>query len=495
MSANSSAHHRVVIVGAGSGGLCMGMQLRKAEMDDFVILEKGNGVGGTWYHNSYPGAECDVQSHLYSFSFEPKLDWSQPFAGQAEILEYLNHCADKYNLRPNIRFDTKVEATTWSDDDGHWTVTTADGSILTADVVVSAIGMFNNIVWPKIDGMDEFKGDSFHSARWNHDIDLTGKRVGVIGIAASAIQFVPQIAKTAGQLHLYQRTANWVVPKANTPYPAEQLQHFRDNPAAVKQSRDDIYDTWNTLCTFQQTDVLAAIEKQGMDRIAEVFDPETREKLTPHHPFGCKRPLFSDVYYPIFNQGNVNLITTDIERVSDRGVVTSDGECHDIDVLIYSTGFETTTYLNAIDVTGREGRTLREAWDDGAQAYLGITTSGFPNLFMLYGPNTNQGCILFMLERQVDYILRQLERLDKEQLAWIDVREDVMGKFNDQLQKDIKAVSVWQAACGNDFYYRAGASGRLVTQWPLSMDDFTDRITASDEHVFEAQSRPQASAG
>lgn len=495
MSGNSTADHRIIIIGAGSGGLCMAIQLKQAGIDDFVILDKASGVGGTWYYNTYPGAECDVQSHLYSFSFEPKLDWSQPFAGQAEILEYLNHCADKYDVRPHIRFNMPVTATTWHDDAGHWTVDTDDGETLTAEIVVSAIGMFNNIVWPQIDGMDAFKGEHFHSARWNHDVDLTGKRVGVVGIAASAIQFVPQIAQQAGQLHLYQRTANWVVPKPNTPYTPDQLQHYRENPQAVKQSRDEIYDSWNTLCTFQQKDVLAEIEKSGLERIAEVKDAEVREKLTPQHPFGCKRPLFSDLYYPTFNRDNVNLITTDIERISANGVVTSDGECREIDVLIYSTGFETTTYLNAIEVSGRAGRSLRDAWDDGAQAYLGMTTSGFPNLFMLYGPNTNQGCILFMIERQVEYVVRQLQRMDSEQLAWIDVREDVMGDFNEQLQKDIKAVAVWQAACGNDFYYRAGASGRLVTQWPLSMDAFTEHTTRADSGAFEAAQRARASAG
>jgi cation diffusion facilitator CzcD-associated flavoprotein CzcO len=209
----------------------------------------------------------------------------------------------------------------------------------------------------------------------------------------------------------------------------------------------------------------------------------------------CWPTLKAPVYYPVYNRDNVNLITTDIERISADGVVTTDGECHDIDVLIYSTGFETTTYLNAIEVSGRDGRSLREAWDDGAQAYLGMTTSGFPNLFMLYGPNTNQGCILFMLERQAEYIMRQLERMDSEQLSWVDVRADVMHEFNEQLQKDIKAVDVWQATCGNDFYYRAGASGRLVTQWPLSMDAFTEHTTRADNNAFEAGSKAQASAG
>ncbi len=485
-SHRSDNHHRVIIIGAGSGGLCMAIQLQQAGIEDFVILDKAGGVGGTWYYNTYPGAECDVQSHLYSFSFEPKLDWSRPFAGQAEILEYLNHCTDKYDLRAHIRFETAVTALTWHEDDAQWQVDTDTGGSLSADIVVSAIGMFNNIVWPQIDGIADFGGDYFHSARWDHQVSLAGKRVGVIGVAASAIQFVPQIAPEVGQLTLFQRTANWVVPKDNEPYSEAQLAHYRNNPAAVQASRDAIYDTWNTLCTFQQKDVLAEIEKAGLERIAAVTDPVTREKLTPHHPFGCKRPLFSDLYYPVFNRDNVALVTDDIAAITTTGVRTADGASHEFDVLIYSTGFETTTYLNAIDVTGRAGRSLRQAWDDGAQAYLGITTSGFPNLFMLYGPNTNQGCILFMLERQVDCIVRQLQRMDSENLAWIDVRSEVMTAFNEQLQKDIQAVDVWQASCGNEFYYRAGHSGRLVTQWPLSMDDFTAHTARVDAQAFES---------
>ncbi|MGR8921176.1 MAG: flavin-containing monooxygenase [Gammaproteobacteria bacterium] len=481
----AKTHYRVLIVGAGAGGLCMGVRLKQAGIDDFVIVDKASGVGGTWYYNTYPGAECDVQSHLYSFSFEPKADWSRPFAGQPEILAYLDHCADKYGLRPHLRFETPVSSLTWDDQQARWQIGTEAGERLSADIVVSAIGMFNNIVWPDIPGIADFTGEYFHSARWNHDVSLAGKRVGVVGIAASAIQFVPAIAPEVGELYLYQRTANWVVPKANAPYTAAEIERYRRDPQALAASREEIYETWNALCTFQQKDVLAEIERAGLERIAEVRDPETRAKLTPNHPFGCKRPLFSDLYYPVFNRDNVHLVTTDIERIGPSGVVTADGDCREVDVLIYSTGFETTTYLNAIEVSGRDGRSLADAWEDGPQAYLGITTAGFPNLFMLYGPNTNQGCILFMLERQADYALRQIERLHDEHLAWIDVRPEVMRDFNEQLQDDIRAVEVWQAACGNDFYYRAGPSGRLVTQWPKTMDDFTAVTSEDDRDAFE----------
>lgn len=486
MTQHTPEKHRVIIIGAGGGGLCMGIQLKLAGIDDFIIVDKAAGIGGTWWHNTYPGAECDVQSHLYSFSFEQKNDWSRPFAGGQEILGYLNHCADKYGLRPHLRLNTATTATHWQDDRDCWRVTTGSGETLEAQVVVSALGMFNNIVWPTIEGMADFRGTAFHSARWNHEHDLRGQRVGVVGIAASAIQFVPEIAPLAGQLHLYQRTANWVVPKGNEPYTEEQLAHFRAHPELVRKSRDETYALWNTLCTFQDKAVLADIENAGLERLAVVKDPETRRQLTPQHPFGCRRPLFSDVYYPVFNRPNVELITTPIARIMPTGIETTDGQSRELDTIIYSTGFETTTYLNAIEVTGRDGRRLEDCWSDGAQAYLGITTSGFPNLFMLYGPNTNQGCILYMIEQQVDYIVRQLQRMDAEQLSWLDVRPEVMEAYNESLQDEVAQVDVWQAACGGDFYYRS-KSGRFVTNFPGTMDDFTRVTHEADSHAYEVK--------
>jgi cation diffusion facilitator CzcD-associated flavoprotein CzcO len=491
MSQSSATRHRIIIIGTGGGGLCMAMQLKLAGIDDFLMLDKAAGLGGTWWHNTYPGAECDVQSHLYSFSFEPKNDWSRPFAGQQEILGYFQHCADKYALQPHMRFNTQVASLQWDEARSLWRVETGQGETLEAEVVVSALGMFNNLVWPKIPGIADFKGTYFHSARWNHDHDMSGERVGVIGVAASAIQFAPELAPKVKQLTLFQRTANWVVPKANQPYSAEQLEFYRQHPEEVRKSRDETYRVWNSLCTFQDKAVMADIERAGLERLAEVQDADTRAKLTPDHPFGCRRPLFSDVYYPIFNRDNVKLMTEGIERVTAKGVLTSDGVEHEFDTIVYSTGFETTTYLNALEVTGRRGARLRDAWSDGAQAYLGITTSGFPNLFMLYGPNTNQGCILFMIEQQVQYILRQLARLQQEKLAWLDVRAEVMAGYNEELQKEVARVDVWQAACGGEFYYRSN-SGRFVTNFPGTMDDFVAATQAPDAQAYEVARRNQA---
>jgi cation diffusion facilitator CzcD-associated flavoprotein CzcO len=464
----------------------MGVQLKQAGIDDFVILEKAHDVGGTWYWNQYPGAECDVESHLYSFGFEQKLDWSRPFAPQEEILEYLNNIADKYDIRRHIRFDTAVASLNWQHASSRWLVTTKDGEVFDAQIVISAIGMFNNIHWPDIPGIEEFKGNCWHSARWNKAHDLTGERVGVIGLAASAIQLAPEIAPIVDQLFLFQRTANWVVPKPNAPYTTEQMNHYRQHPEAVQKSREDVYAVWNTLATFSDKQFLADIERDGLERIAQVHDPETRRKLTPHHPFGCKRPLFSDLYYPMFNRDNVELVTDSIERITANAIVTVDGRTRELDTIICATGFETTTYLNAIEVTGREGITLKDAWRDGAQAYLGMSTAGFPNLFMLYGPNTNQGSLLYMLERQSHYVIRQLKRLDDEKLAWMDIRPEAMRAFNEQLQADVDKIDVWKFDCGNDFYHRS-ASGRFVTGWPNSMDEYTTQTNKDHSEAYEVK--------
>ncbi len=474
--------YRVAIVGAGPGGLCTGIRLRQSGIEDFLILEKADGVGGTWWHNRYPGAECDVQSHLYSFSFEPKVDWSRPYAGQAEILGYMEHCADKYGLYPFIRFGAAVEAAHWNDDSAFWTVSLRSGGSVRARVLVSAQGMFNALAYPDLPGLDCFEGVAFHSARWNHDHSLRGRRVAVIGSAASAVQFVPEIAPLVRELTLYQRTANWVLPKADTPYTDEQLEHFRSHPEAAAALRQQIYDDLEGFITFSDSSALEAAERSGLENLSVVKDPDTRRKLVPQHPFGCKRPLASNVYYPVFNEPHVRLVTTPIAAVTAGGVVTADGVERPADTLIFATGFQTGRYLSAIDVRGRGGVRLEDAWSEGAQAYLGMTTAGFPNLFMLYGPNTNNGSILFMLERQVDYVLRALQRLDEERLAWLDVRPEVMSRYNAELQEAISRVEVWQAGCNG--YYRA-PSGRVVTQWPYTMTEFATRTARDDPGVFE----------
>jgi cation diffusion facilitator CzcD-associated flavoprotein CzcO len=302
---NRNEDLRIAIIGAGPGGLCMGIQLKRAGFENFVILEKASGLGGTWYHNRYPGCACDIPSHLYSYSFEIKPDWSRPYAPQPEILDYLEHCADKYDVRSHCRFECGVRSAAWNEVDSQWSLTLASGETLDADIVVSAIGMFNDLNFPEIEGLDDFEGTSFHSARWNWDHDLAGERVGVIGSAASAVQLVPEIAKQAAHVDYYQRTPNWVLPKADTPYTEEQLAHFRDEPNAARELRDLIFKAIDSAGPKAFGGLRESMEAGCHENLALVDDPAIRAALMPDHPWGCKRPMFSNYYYPAFNRANL----------------------------------------------------------------------------------------------------------------------------------------------------------------------------------------------
>jgi len=473
---------RIAIIGAGPGGLWMAIRLQEGGFRDFVLLEKADGVGGTWYHNRYPGCACDIPSQLYSFSFEIKRDWSRPYASQPEILAYMEALAEKYELLPHCRFGNGVRSALWDEGQARWTLKLESGDAVEAEIVVSAIGMFNEFGWPDIEGLDSFQGKRIHSARWDWDHDLAGETIGVVGSAASAVQLVPEIVKKAKQVHLFQRTANWVLPKLDTPYTEDERENFRTDPNLALTLRDEIFKQVDGGMTFADPAALAQMETYGLGNIEGVEDPELRAKLRPQHPFGCKRPLLSNEYYPAFNRPNLKLVTEAIDCIAPEGIRTADGVEHRVDTLIIATGFSTTKYLSAIDGTGRGGQSIGDAWDDGAHAYLGITTAGFPNLFMLYGPSTNNGSILTMIECQVNYALRQIQRIADESLAWIDVRPEPMERYNEEVQQAIGNVAVWQADCNG--YYRS-KSGRIVTQWPFSMSEFKERTSKSDEDAFE----------
>ena len=488
-AANSSDKElQIAIIGAGPGGLCMGIRLKQSGFENFVIVEKADGVGGTWYHNRYPGCACDIPSHLYSFSFELNRSWSRPYSPQPEIRAYFERCAEKYGLMPHCRLGSGVASAKWDDATSRWTLALDDGSSIEADVVVGAVGMFNDLAEPEIEGLEAFAGTTFHSARWNWDHDLTGENVAVIGSAASAVQFVPEIVKQAEHVQLYQRTANWVLPKQDDPFTAEQLAHFDRDENAVIAMREEIFGSVDVGSTFQNPVALAEMESYGLANLELVEDEATREKLRPRHPFGCKRPLVSNDYYPAFNRSNLELVTEGIERITKDSIVACDGVERPVDTLILASGFAATKYLSSIDVEGRGGKRLSDAWNDGAIAYLGITTSGFPNLFMLYGPNTNNGSILTMIESQVEYTLRHIEEIQRNDLAWIDVRPGPMADYNEEIQEGILGVKVWQAGCNG--YYRT-PSGRVVTQWPFTMSEFGRRtdVAAVDPDVFEVGRR------
>jgi cation diffusion facilitator CzcD-associated flavoprotein CzcO len=382
---------RIGIIGAGPGGICMGVSLRQAGFERFTILEQAEQVGGVWHHNTYPGAACDIPSHLYSFSFAPKLDWTKPYASQVEIRAYLDRCVDDFGLRPHLRLGTGIVGANWMDDRASWRLTTDGGDTIDVEILISALGMFNRPYYPSIAGLDGFGGTIMHTARWDHGRELSGERVAVIGSGASAIQLVPEIAPVASQLHVYQRTPNWVLPKQDTPFTEDELEEFRRRPAKVRLRRHQQWNTVNASITYSNDQALRAAEEFGRANIAAVNDEGVRARLTPDHPFGCKRPLVSNSWYPTFNLPQVELITDGVARISPTAVVTTTGQERAVDTIVLATGFRTSEFLSAIPVVGRREHQLSDAWRDGAHAYLGITMTGFPNLFMLYGPTPTTG--------------------------------------------------------------------------------------------------------
>ena len=480
---NLPAHVTVLVIGAGPGGLCAGIFLQRAGIDDVLILEQAAGVGGTWWHNRYPGAECDVQSHLYSFSFEPKPDWSRPYAGQAEIRAYIEQVAERHGMMPRCRFNTGVRGLRWQASSGVWQVDLVDGRSLTARCVISAIGMFNEIAVPVIEGLDTFAGTMFHTARWRDDHDLTGERVALIGSAASAVQTAPEIACVVQQLDLYQRTPQWVIPKHDTPFTDDEIARFRADPAALAAHRAELHAALEAAILFDDPALLADAERAGLANLSVVKDADLRRRLTPNWRYGCRRPLLSNRYFPIFNRPNVRLIDHGIARVAANGIVTRRGEFRPTDTIILATGFATTRYLSALDVIGSDDLDIRTAWRDGAIAYRGVTTAGFPNLFMLYGPNTNNNSLLTMLELEAGYAVRLIERILREDLRALDVRPEAMANYIKTLQTDIAGVSVWRNDCGG--YYRA-ESGRNVTQFPYTMTRFAEMLAVPDDAAYLA---------
>jgi cation diffusion facilitator CzcD-associated flavoprotein CzcO len=458
--------YRVIIVGAGFGGLGMAIALKRAGVDDFLVLESGDDLGGTWRDNTYPGAACDVPANLYSFSYRPER-WSRRFPAQPETLAYLRSLSEEHELGPHIRFGSRVVAAEFEERQATWTVTLDGGQALRATAVVSAVGQLNRPAFPDIAGRDDFSGPSWHSARWDHDVDLSGRRVAVVGTGASAIQFVPEVAKIAAHVDVYQRTPPYVLPKPDRPYRAAEQAIFDRLPVVRKADRLRVFLYGELLTSgFVLSQKLLAAPMQMWRRQLErqISDPGLRQKCVPDYVMGCKRVLFSNDWYPALARANVDLVTDPIERIVAGGIVTADGAERPADVLIYGTGFKTLDFLAPMSVTGPHGRDLHEAWSDGARAYLGITVSGFPNFFMLYGPNTNLGgnSIIYMLEGQIGYALAAILALDSERLDWLDVRPEVQSKFNTWVTKASRS-SVWESGCRS---WYTTSSGRNTNNWP-----------------------------
>lgn len=486
----------IAIIGAGAGGLATGIRLKKAGIETFTIFEQSDGVGGTWRDNTYPGAQCDVQSHFYSFSFALNPYWSQTYADQPEILDYFERCADVYGLRPHLRCGTPIETAAWDDESRGWRLRTRAGEEITADVVVSALGMLNVPAYPDIEGLADFAGPVFHSARWDHSVDLRDRRVAVIGTGASAVQLVPPVAEQASHLSVFQRSPAWILPKPLRPYRDEEIRRFRHVPLAARRERWKYFWMFERVSSFKVADP----ETQAREGFAKewmataIADDDLRAKLTPDFPFGCTRILLTNDYYPALQRPDVDLVTEPILRVTDRAVVTADGREHAVDVIILATGFKATAHLSAVDFRGRGGRRLRDEWKDGgAAAYLGTTIPGYPNLFVLYGPNTNQGgnSIIFIIEAQVHYVMRALARIRRRGNGVMEVRTGVARRYNRRIANALRGT-VWDGGCHN---YFKDASGRITTQYPHRALWFWLRTRAVNPFAYRTSRRARVRSG
>jgi cation diffusion facilitator CzcD-associated flavoprotein CzcO len=459
----------VAILGAGLSGLGMAVRLKETGLASFTVLEKADAVGGTWRDNTYPGVACDVPSHLYSFSFALNPDWSRVFSPGREIWDYCERIVARYGLREHIRLRTEVARVDFDDVRGDWRITTAAGDVLRADVVVSALGGLHKPCTPEFPGAASFAGTTFHSARWNHAHDLRGRRVAVVGSAASAIQLIPQIAPVVDRLVVFQRTPNWIVPRWDRAYGERTKRLFRRVPALMRLHRWLIYALLESRfpAFLQGSRLTRFVERQCRRHLeAQVPDPELRRRLTPDYPPGCKRLLISDDFYPALGRDDVTLVTSPIARLVPDGVETRDGAHHAVDTIVYATGFEPFNFLSPLAVTGRDGRALADTWRDGVEAHRTVAVPGFPNFFMLLGPNSGLGhnSVIVMIEAQVAYVLGCLRALRGRRLRWIDPLPAASARFNAGLQ-DAMRRTIWQAGCKS---WYMDERGRVFVLWPHS---------------------------
>lgn len=469
----------IAIIGAGFGGLCSAIRLKQEGFTKLSVFDKADRVGGTWHYNTYPGCAVDVPVQLYSFSFEPNAEWNYVYARNEEIQTYCEHVTDKFGVRPHLKLGVEVKSAEWIASRAKWKLTFSEGPPLEFDVLISSVGQLNTPRFPEIEGRDAFAGESFHSARWNHAVDLKGKRVGVIGNAASAVQFIPEIAKDIsskdnGRLTIFQRTPNYLLPRRDRAFSKSEKWLFRHAPWLMKLGRNRIYwwAEWMFWGAFNPKDwrsrLFTFVSLKHLEK--QVTDPHLRGKLTPNYPIGCKRIIFSDDYYPTLNEPNVHLVTDPIARVTPEGVETKDGAVHALDVLIYGTGFETSDFNWSVDITGRDGVKLKESWKTGPEAYLGITVAGFPNMFLTYGPNTNLGhnSIIYMIEQQVNYIVQCVQRMDTGNIGLMEVRRVAQEDFNRTLQAALGQTS-WAGDCGS--WYK-NAAGKITNNWMGSTREY-----------------------
>lgn len=484
-ASDGEMHTRVAILGTGFSGLGMAIRLKQQGCDDFVVLERADEAGGTWRDNTYPGCACDVPSHLYSFSFAPNPLWSRAYSPQSEIWEYLRRCAERFGILPHVWWNSELLDAAWDERELCWRITTTQGRI-EADVLIFGNGPLSEPSLPKIPGIEQFAGTLFHSARWDHEHDLSGERVAVIGTGASAIQFVPQIQPRVGRLMLFQRTPPWIIPRLDHAIPNWQKALFDGLPFTQRLVRGAIY-------TRQELTALGLVYRPQMmhdaQKIAlrhlhrQVEDPELRAKLTPNYLMGCKRILLSDDFYPSLTRGNVEVVTDSIREVQPHSIVTADGRERAVDTIICATGFHVTDMGIARRVRGRDERTLGDAWLDGPRAYLGTAIAGFPNLFLLIGPNTGVGhtSMVYMIESQIAYVLDCLRRMRRDGLQAVEVRAESQRAYNDELQQRMRGT-VWTSGCAS---WYLDAHGRNATLWPGFTFEFRHRTRRFDVGQYE----------
>ena len=490
----SDSHHAVAVIGAGFAGLSLGRGFLQAGVDDVVILERGDDVGGVWRENTYPGCACDVPSALYSLSFAPNPDWSRGYATQPEILDYARRVAREHGVARLIRFGAEVTGARWDGAAQRWRIVTAQGD-LSADVLVTAMGPFGDPKLPSIPGRDSFAGTAFHSARWNHDHDLGGERIAVIGTGASAIQVIPEVQRQAAHLTVFQRTPTWVLPRMDFTTPALQRRVFRRIPAAQRALRGAIYTIIEGLGLVGFVDVRFRHPYQLAGRRhlrRQVPDPELRRKLTPDYMLGCSRAVLSDRYYPALSQPNVALVTDAISAITRGGVRTADGVEHELDTIIWSTGFDVPPKRQRV-ITGTGGETLADVWATQIRGYLGTTLTGFPNLFTVLGPFSGAGnqSALFMVESQVRYVVDAVRHMHEHGIGTVEVEPGVEERFMREMYERSKR-SVWETG-GCRSYYQ-DQHGRNTGLWPSWSWDYRARTRRFDPQSYRLTPRRQAAA-
>ncbi|WP_216644870.1 NAD(P)/FAD-dependent oxidoreductase [Microbacterium sp. SYP-A9085] len=468
-----------LIVGSGFAGIAMGRQLLVDGDDDFLILERASGIGGTWRDNIYPGCACDVPSHLYSYSFALNPEWSRVHATQPEILAYMERVAEESGVIGHVRLNADVLAAAWDDDAEEWLVDTTRGRFVARNLI-TASGHLSDPKLPELEGLATFRGELFHSARWNPDADFKGKRIGVVGTGASAVQIVPEIAKVASQLTVFQRSAPWIRPRAEREYTVAERRMFARAPETLLQIRADMY--WGAEALFLEKrldlSLIDTAEQTALAHLADqIHDPELLEKLTPDYRFGCKRTLRSNDYYPAFLRPNVSLVTDAITRVTEVGLTTMDGSLHELDVIIFATGFEAADMPIAHRIRGRGGELLADHWSGGEQALAGLSVHGFPNMFVLNGPNSSiVASIIFMIECQVSYASGALRYAREHGVRWMEATQEAEDAFGADIDRRAESTVWLKGDCDN--WYVDERSGRLTALWP----DFARRFLIENSH-------------